>query len=594
MSTRRVDAATMCLLFAVLGGAGVRGVDGEDLPDAPSPYDGAANVSPEDLVLSWSAVSGGRSYDVYIGTTPDGLVYQKNGMQPWWKPETVLARGRCYYWQVGVRTGGSAMVWGPVWRFSTLPPTPDDAGLLAWYAFDEGAGSSSRDLSGNGADARLERMIWTDAGTPAVDGASVHSDGSGWALFQIPTSGQPADCLSLTGWFHVHSQEEPAALWSLGSGQGSYVSFVVQSAGGGPIVEVLSEGQSQSVTSQVKDPLPIDRWTHLAVAMDGPAQKITVYEDGAVVWTVKDVSGLTSILNQAGDVLLGASVTRDACLSGSTDDIRLYARALSDQEVVRTMWGHPDGPYEPGPRQWAQVHASVPAVLQWQGDDSTTAYNLYTGTSPDSLSLMASGLTSTQYTLAQKPSGGQTFYWRVEAVRDGGFVPSPLWQFSVTSQSLEEVVADASGWWIDYAEYYRQVVPDVSLPDVDGGGHRFRDYRGRHLLVIVWAPWCSVCRTEMTVVSGLRQAVSEDRLAILTIADESDKADAISFRDDHPEMSFPACTAKLSSLPGPLSQVYHFPAAFYVAPDGMIKLATVGAVPQATMEAILAAAWSGH
>ncbi|MGE5296644.1 MAG: LamG-like jellyroll fold domain-containing protein [Solirubrobacterales bacterium] len=591
MSTQRVYAAAICLLCMALGDTGVCEVDGGDLPDAPWPYDGAASVNPEDLILSWSTVSGGPSYDVYLGTTPDGLVFQKNVTKPWWKPETAPARGRCCYWQVGTHLSGSAAVFGPVWRFTTLPPTPDDAGLLAWYAFDEGTGNSSPDLSGRGGDARLENMTWTDAGTPAVDGASVQSDGTGWGHFQIPASGQPSDRLTLAGWFRVRSQEKPAALWSLGSGQGSYASFVVQPAGGGPIMEIRSPGQSQPVTSQVKDPLPIDRWTHLAVAMDGPGQKITIYEDGAVVSTIKNVSGLTSVLSQAGDILLGASFSLDARLSGCTDDIRLYARALNAQEVARTMWGHPDSPWEPSPRQWAQTHVSVPAVLQWQGDDSATAYNLYTGTSSDSLSLTASGLTSAQHTLAQKPAAGQTLYWRVEAVRDGGFVLGPLWRFSVTSKSLDDVIADASPWWIDYTEHYRQIAPDVSLTDTDGRGHRFRDYRGRHLLVIVWAPWCSVCRTEMTALSSLRETMCEDRLAILTIANEADKADVLNFLVGHPEITFPMCTTKLSSLPAPFGQIYHVPAAFYIAPDGMLKLATVGSVSQATMEAILAAAW---
>ncbi len=570
---------------------------GEDAspPGPPVPHDGAVNVDPRDLVLSWTAVLGGRSYDVYLGTAPDELVLQKNVTQLQWKPTGVLARGECYYWQVGVRTGGPTSVLGPVWRFSVLPPTPEDAGLLAWYAFDEGFGNVSRDLSGNGSDAEVEQMTWGEAGTPAVDGTSVESEGSGWVHFPIPTSDQSTDCLTLAGWFCIRSQEEPAALWSLGSGQGSYVSFVVQPAGdGGPIMEILGADQSLPVRSHVKDPLPVDHWTHLAVLMDGPSQKITVYEDGAVVWTVNGLAGLTNILKQAREVFLGTSFVLDSCLSGGIDDVRLYARVLDAQEVARTMFGHSDGPYEPSPRHWAQVHISVPAVLQWQGDDSTAAYNLYTGTSPALVSLTASGLTNAQYTLTRPPADGQTLYWRVERIRDDGFVPGPLWQFSVTGLSLEDVIAGASPWWVDYAKYCNQIVPDVSLTDIDGRGHRFRDYRGRHLLVVLWASWCSVCRTEMTEMANLAKAVGEDQLAILAITDESDRDAVPGFLASHPEVAFPVCATKLSSLPAPFSLAYHFPSAFYIAPDGVIKLATVGAVPQAKMEAILAAAWPGQ
>jgi hypothetical protein len=48
---------------------------------------------------------------------------------------------------------------------------------------------------------------------------------------------------------------------------------------------------------------------------------------------------------------------------------------------------------------------------------------------------------------------------------------------------------------------------------------------------------------------------------------------------------------RLSSLPPPFNEISHIPSIFYIAPDGLLTLGTVGAVPQATMEAILAAAW---
>jgi hypothetical protein len=79
-------------------------------------------------------------------------------------------------------------------------------------------------------------------------------------------------------------------------------------------------------------------------------------------------------------------------------------------------------------------------------------------------------------------------------------------------------------------------------------------------------------------------------LAILAITDESDRDAVPAFLACHPEITFPICLTKLSSLPAPFSLAYHFPSTFYVAPDGTIKLATVGPVPEAKMKAILAAA----
>ncbi len=564
---------------------------GNGPPWPPWPYDGAANVDPDGLVLYWWAVANARSYDVYLGGTVDNFALQGSATQPQWTIKTPLVRGKCYYWRVVARANGAILGAGPVRRFTTSPPAPTDTGLVAWYAFDEGSGAVSHNLAGDGPDAEVEQMTW---GAPASgsDGTSVQSDGAGWVHLPIPATARSADRLTLSGWFRIRRQNEPAVLWSLGSGAGSYVSLVAHPANGGcPFLEVKSTGQSQPVRSEANAPLPLDRWTHLAVQMDEPAQRAIVYEDGAPLWTAEGLTGLTNVLKQAPEVFVGTSFSSEPCLRGGVDDVRLYTRLLDAQEIARVQFGHPDSPYEPGPRHWAQVHISVPARLQWQGTAAALKYNLYAGVEAQSLSLAASDLTGTAYLLKQAPAAGQTLYWQVEAVLAQGFVRGPVWQYSVTSRSLFDAVAQAAPWWVDFPKYYRQIAPDFSLTDTKGQGHRLRDYRGRHLLVVVWAPWCSVSRAEMTELSDLRKAVSEDRVAILTITDESNRDILPGFLAGRPDITFPVCVTKTSSLPAPFSLVLHFPSIFYLAPDGLIKLGTVNRVPRARIEEIIAAAW---
>ena len=205
---------------------------------------------------------------------------------------------------------------------------------------------------------------------------------------------------------------------------------------------------------------------------------------------------------------------------------------------------------------------------------------------------MARDLTTTEHLLKQAPTSGQTLYWQVEAVLKDGFVRGPVWQYSVTSRSLADAIAQATPWWADYTKYYRQTAPDISLTDLQGEGHRLRDYRGTHLLVVVWAPWCSKCRAELTELSELRQAVSEDEVALLTIVDESNQGALPDFLASRPDITFPVCVTKLSSLPAPFSSALHYPSIFYLAPDGMLKLGTVGLLPRAKIEEIIAAAWT--
>jgi len=289
-------------------------------------------------------------------------------------------------------------------------------------------------------------------------------------------------------------------------------------------------------------------------------------------------------------VVLATSFTSSICLRCGMDDVRLYARALSADEIARTMLSHPDSPYGPEPRHWAQVHTSTPPVLRWEADGAL-AYNVYAGTDANNLGLVGRDLTKAECRLAQKLADGQTLCWQVEAVVEGGFVRSPLWRFSVTGLSLADLVEDATPWWIDYTEYYGQIAPDISLTDVDGRGHRLRDYRGRHLLVVIWAPWCSVCREELATLSRLRKDMSEDELGLLAITDESNRGTMPGFLAAHPEINFPVCITRVLALPGAFSDALHFPSILYIAPDGTTKLGTVGEIPLDTMKLILDAAW---
>ncbi len=557
----------------------------------PRPYVGAANVHPPGLVMQWPAVANAKSYSIYLGADPDDLFLLGTVSATRLEVNRELASGKCYYWRVDARTTGTTTVRGTLWRFTTAPPPPDDLDLLAWYAFDEATGAISVDLSGHGVNAVLDQMIWETMGAPGIDGGSVRSDGHGNVHFSVRAPTPPLDKATFTGWFKIGGQEEPFPLWCLAHGTDTCVSLVPQPAGGGGLaIEVKAAGQSQPIRAQVPDRLPVGRWTHLAVTMEAAGEQITVYEDGAVVLTARGLIGLKTVLEEADFVSMGDSSTSPVGLPFSVDEVRLYARILDAEEIARTMLGHPDSPYEPDPRHWAQLHTSVPAALRWKATNAALAYNVYTGTDSNNLHSAASDLLKPEYSLQQKPGDGQTLCWQVEAVVDRGFVRGPLWRFSVTGLSLADIIKGTKPWWADYARYYRQVAPDLSLTDTDGRGYRVRDYRGRHLLLAVWAPWCPTCRDELVTLSKLRTDLSEDDMVLLAVTDESNRSALPAFLAQHPEVNFPVCITKLSAT-APFSSVTHIPSIFYIAPDGTIKLATVGAVPQATIEQILQAAW---
>jgi thiol-disulfide isomerase/thioredoxin len=66
----------------------------------------------------------------------------------------------------------------------------------------------------------------------------------------------------------------------------------------------------------------------------------------------------------------------------------------------------------------------------------------------------------------------------------------------------------------------RRLVPDFTLPDLDGSPRRLSEFRGRRVLLNFWASWCTTCLTEFPVLAELQRRHPQD-LAILGISLDS-------------------------------------------------------------------------
>lgn len=81
-----------------------------------------------------------------------------------------------------------------------------------------------------------------------------------------------------------------------------------------------------------------------------------------------------------------------------------------------------------------------------------------------------------------------------------------------------------------------EVAPDYVFKDRDGADVRFSDFRGRVVVVNLWAMWCAPCRTEMPTLANLQTAYPIEDLLVLpvNVDDSADEiAEATSFIDVH-------------------------------------------------------------
>jgi thiol-disulfide isomerase/thioredoxin len=61
-------------------------------------------------------------------------------------------------------------------------------------------------------------------------------------------------------------------------------------------------------------------------------------------------------------------------------------------------------------------------------------------------------------------------------------------------------------------------VPDLTLPDTQGGHKSLRDYLGHPLIINFWATWCAPCRREIPLLLHLRQSYRGEHLEVIGIA----------------------------------------------------------------------------
>jgi hypothetical protein len=200
---------------------------------------------------------------------------------------------------------------------NTSTATPASATLAAEWAFDEGAGSTAADLSGNG-----------DAGTLVNNPAWVPGQNNqGYALsfngvnqyMQVPGPLSSFASFTYSCWINCGAQSSSTILangyigFAFYSGNAHHVAFVTDGSyyDGAAASNVVDDGQ----------------WHLLAGTCDGA--NLTIYVDGAQAGTCK-VAGI----NAGGNLYVGwDNGAYFGYFNGTVDDVRVYSGVLSSNQV---------------------------------------------------------------------------------------------------------------------------------------------------------------------------------------------------------------------------------------------------------------------
>lgn len=197
-----------------------------------------------------------------------------------------------------------------------VAPPPAGSGLLAAYGFDEGTGASIPDRSGHGHTLRREGATWAPDGRL---GGAMAFDGVNDRLIGPSITLPPA--FTMMAWV-----VNPTVL---------------------PYETLLTVGTGRAVklvSNEVRFSLPVGDvsfgaagatgvWHHVAVTSDGAS--LRAFLDGAPLGAPRPIR----LDSYSGPLLVGAWPLGAAVdfLGGALDEVRVYARALSEAEIVRDM-----------------------------------------------------------------------------------------------------------------------------------------------------------------------------------------------------------------------------------------------------------------
>ena len=404
----------------------------------PDPIDGGEYVL-TDAQLNWADGFNAKLHTVFFGETFDEVNDAVAGL-----PQAlltydpgVLVKGKTYYWRVD-EFDGAQTIKGNVWSFTTISEiTVSDPNLVGYWKLDEGAGGTAVDYSGYDHHGTL-------TGDPQwADGYDVGAldFGAGDFVDAVDFKGVTGtQSRTVSAWIKTSAIGEVAS-WGANTAGQKWIFRVQESNGTVGAIRVEVNGGYQVGSIDLRN----GQWHHVAAVLDADdnpnVTEITLYVDGAP-------EPISAQLDEAIDTAassnfrIGQSSWGSRPFTGLIDDVRLYDRALTAEEIKQVMRVDPLIAWAPSPANGSTPDVARAATLTWSAGDAASGHDVYFGAdkdavdsadSSDTTGIYAGRQNATSYAVgADVAWGAGPFYWRIdESNADGTITKGRLWTFTV-------------------------------------------------------------------------------------------------------------------------------------------------------------------
>jgi hypothetical protein len=415
----------------------------------PVPDDGTKYLAADAATLSWTAGFGARLHYVYFGDDYDTVANATGAAQQVAANFTTgpLELDKTYYWRVD-ESDGTNIYTGDVWSFSTRPEIPvTDPNLVGWWKLDEGMGGIVLDWSGHDNHGTLANgPVWVEG----VDGGALQFDGmNDYVDLGTPPELYIPDNYTYTAWFRVgrdiNGDSGPQYILCIGSR--SDLVFGVEDAVGvdGDLsLHYYDTAPSFHAVGVGKTVWSSGDW-HMVAGTKDSATGHKIYLDGEL----KNSDTNTNDDNYATSrmVSLGARAwTGHQYYNGDIDDVRIYNRTLTQQEIQNVMRGDLLVAWKPSPANGATTNIDDALPLSWSPGDMASQHDVYFGTDMDAVAnaetstadIYRGRQNGTSYTPPEGVEwGGGPYYWRIDEYNtDGSISKGRVWSFTVSDYIL--------------------------------------------------------------------------------------------------------------------------------------------------------------
>ncbi len=310
-----------------------------------------------------------------------------------------------------------------------------DATLVGWWKLDDGSGTVARDSSVNENHGTLNGdTAWVEGqlgGALQLDGSTTH--------VEIPASINQAIInkgdFSMMAWIKTTNISGTKYAFQQGDGNGTGRSWLFTV--NGDISTYVGVGNfSAGVIAE------LDEWYHagFTVIEGGDSDTLQMYVNGEP----SGDEGTRAMETSEGGYFIGShkNLAAGSRWPGVVDDVRLYNRALTAEQIQKVMIGAAELAGAPTPAN-EQADVLRDAVLSWEPGEFAATHDVYLGTSLEDVNDATTPTSAGQTATSFDPGGlafGQTYYWRVDEVNgtpDKTVFKGEVWSFTAEPYSIE-------------------------------------------------------------------------------------------------------------------------------------------------------------